>query len=165
MKSLLIMLLLLISTALQAQDGFILTKEQHDQIRKNIADYKILIKDYNVQSKQLDSVKKAFALYKKLHSIQNNEIEEMKLKVQELRIENNRLNNTEYDNTRLKEELESTKRTVEIRTREMFFYKRKYERELKLTRGDRIFGNAVLGTFVACALWTIYISYEQNYGF
>lgn len=159
------MLFMLFSVTLQAQDGYIFTKEQHDQIRKNLQDYKILIKDYNFKSKQYDSLKLAFQLLKKLHTKQTDEFAEMAEKYRQLRNENVTLTNLVLENGELKKQLEATKRTLDNRTHESFVWKRKYEREHRLKRGDRIMGNAVLGTFVMCAIWGIYISYETNYGF
>jgi hypothetical protein len=165
MKTLLFFLFMLFSLTLQAQEGYVFTKEQHDQIRKNLQDYKTLIKDYNFKNKQYDSMKLAFNLLKKMHAKQTSEFEEMAAKYQHLRGENITLTNLVLENGVLKEELATTKRMLENRTHESFVWKRRYDREHRLKRGDRILLGCAWGLLTTFGMWTIYTSYETNYGF
>lgn len=154
---------LFFAISVNAQDGYVFTREQHEQIKKNLQDYKILIKDYKVLNHKFDSLKNSFQFLKKLHSGQTIELEQLQIKYQSLKRENNDLVFYTEENKKLKEQLFHTEKNLEIKTKDMFKFKRMYEREHRLTRGDRIFGNAVLGSFVMCAMWGIYVSLEENY--
>jgi len=163
MKWILFVFSVLFAICANAQDGYVFTKEQHEQIKKNLQDYRTLIKDYKVLNHRFDSLKNAFHFLKKLHSVQTIEFEELKVKYQSLKRENADLIFYTEENKKLKEQLGHTERNLEIKTKDMFKFKRMYEREHRLTRGDRIIGNTILGTFVMCAIWGIYISVEANY--
>lgn len=146
-----------------AQDGYIFTREQHEQIKKNLLDYKSLIKDNKILNHRFDSLKNAFQFLKKLHSGQAIEFQELQIKYQSLKRENADLVFYTEENEKLKQQLIHTEKNLEIKTKDMFRYKRMYERQHRLTRGDRIIGNAVLGMFVMCGMWGIYTSLEANY--
>lgn len=154
---------LLFAICANAQDGYVFTREQHEQIKRNLQDYRILIKDYKLLDHRYDSLKNAFQFLKKLHSGQTIEFQELQLKYQSLKRENADLVFYTEENRKLREQLVHTEKNLDIKTREMFKFKRMYERQHRLTRGDRIMGNAVLGTFVMCAIWGIYVSVEANY--
>ena len=149
----------------QAQDGYIFTREQHEQIKKNLYDYKNLIKDYKILDHRFDSLKNAFQFLKKLHSGQTIELDELHIKYQSLKRENTDLIFYTLENEKLKKQNESLQRELDYKNKALYNYKGKYEREHRLTRGDRIIGNAVLGMFVMCGMWGIYTSLEANHGF
>ena len=64
MKFPIFIILFLCSFTLKAQEGYIFTKEQHELIRKNLSDYKILIKQYDFQSAEFEKTKKELEFLK-----------------------------------------------------------------------------------------------------
>jgi hypothetical protein len=156
-----------IASTLKAQDGYIFTKEQHDQIRKNLADYKILIKDYDDMSTKyqhkFDSMSRNFNLmvkeyqfYKELHSKTNTEFKKYEVLYQ----------NSEYENQKLKNQIEILKQKVlnlepemARKDRMIIHWKAKYARERKYDKGERIIANFVFGTMVGgsiIAIWSVF---------
>ena len=146
-----------------AQDGYIFTREQHEQIKRNLQDYKILIKDNKILNHRFDSLKNAFKILKYVHSNKTIELEELKEKYTNLKKENSDVIFLKIENEKLRKNNESLQRELDYKNKSLYNYKGKYEREHRLNRGDRIIGNAVLGTFISCALWAIYTSIEKNY--
>lgn len=163
MRWIFLLFVLFFTVSARAQDGYIFTKTQHEQIKKNLQDYKVLIKDYRVLDYRFDSLKSAFQFLKKLHSGQTFELEELQVKYQNLKRENSDLVFYTIENDKLKKLNESLQRELDYKNKSLFDYKRKYEREHRLTRGDRIIGNSILGTFIVCGMWAIYTSLETNY--
>ena len=165
MKCLLFVFSIVFGLSAQAQDGYVFTKIQHEQIKKNLQDYKILIKDYKFLDHRYDSLKNAFQFLKKQHSNQIIEFEKLQFKYQYLKRENTDFIFYTLENEKLKKQNESLKHELDYKNKALYNYKRKYEREHRLTRGDRIIGNAVLGIFVMCGMWGIYTSIEANHSF
>lgn len=156
MRVLLILLMIFITSVLKAQDGYVFTKEQHDQIRKNLADYKILIKDFDNLSADLnkykykvDSLNRQFALYRELHSKTNAEAKRFQVLYE----------NSDYENKKLKNQVEILKKKLldiepemARKDRMVIHWKAKYAHERRYDRGDRIAANFVFGTMVGCGI-------------
>ena len=156
MRYLLIFFFFFAFGALKAQDGYVFTKEQHDQIRKNLNDYRILIKDYdnlslsyNKYTHKFDSLNRVFNLYKELHSKTNTEVRQLDLLYQSATFENQKLKNQVEI---LRKKVLDTEPELARKDRMIIHWKRKYYRERKYDKGERIIANFVFGTMVGCSI-------------
>ncbi|NJO63297.1 MAG: hypothetical protein HC836_35305 [Richelia sp. RM2_1_2] len=170
MKNIILVFFVFISFGLYGQttdknDIVMMTHEQHEALRKNIVNYGILIKKYDLVSEenkkimaQFESVKREFFLYKTKFA---------EGQLNNLRIENNNLSiqveNYKSEVERLRETIDTKEREKGYIQKSLFIYKRKYEKERSLSRGDRILQSSIYGVFGMCAIWAIYISIETNY--
>jgi chromosome segregation ATPase len=169
MKTIFFLLFLLFSIGLSAQDTdrYIFTKEQHDQIKKNLSDYKILIDQYDGLSEnfkkltqEFEIVKGKFELLKKLRDDHDNQMRKLQVAY----------DNAIYDNNKLLLSLEELNKKLlavepELQRKEKMIYKYKclYNKELKTTKLQRIASNAIFGAIIGASLWAIYIEIDSQH--
>ena len=152
--------------------GFILTKEQHDNIKKNLNDYRALIVDFEKLNKNFDNLKQQFELAKELNGRKNFEIEEIKLNFEKERVGYETLlanNKIAYENLKLnydqlKEKLVERDQMLQFTSKNLTTMTNKYRIQLDYDRGDRIMEGAVFGSIVGAALLIIYMQIEDHWG-
>jgi len=156
MRYLFIFFFFLLFGAVKAQDGYVFIKEQHDQIRKNLDDCRILIKDYDNLSinfkkyqQKFDSLNRVFLLYKELHAKSNSEVKRLDILYQ----------NSTYENQKFKNQVEKKKKKIldtepemARKDRMVLHWKAKYYRERKYTKGERIIANFVFVSMAGCGV-------------
>ena len=164
MRFILLFFAILCCTAASAQDGYYLTKEQHEQIKKNLKDYRVLIYNFDDQKREFEKLKSQFELLRKMNSDQSSEL--MKLKTDNIDIHNLnvKVSNLEEEKLKLNEKISSLLRELEYKNKSLNSYKSKYLKEYASNRGDRIIKNSIWATFSVFGLWAIYTSIEANYG-
>jgi hypothetical protein len=133
----------------QVKTGYYLTNEQHELLRKDLDDYKILINEF-------EQLKRDFELLKLLNAAQKKELDKPKVQPideQSLLI---KISTLEAEKKKLFYERNSLKIELEAKNENYLLYKGKYFRELKKNLPDRIIGNGILGTIIACGLLIIW---------
>lgn len=147
-----------------SQDKFILTKEQHDELRKNIDDYKVLIKKFDEMKQNFDNLVKEFELTKALKSNQKIEFDKI-LAQSQLQLNNAdiKYNNLKKQNDDLQMKILTLNKQLEYTVRSSTHWRNKYQKEIKWDRGDRIVANCVWAIMVSATLMIIYESFEQNW--
>lgn len=110
MKKLIFLFFISISFISVAQEGYIFSNDQHEQIKKNLSDYKILIKEY-------DSLNKEFIKLKNLHS--------------QHRCDTINVFRLKKENEDLKKTLLLKEKEIKYKTRMMYHFEWKYIRERK----------------------------------
>ncbi len=165
MKYILFTFFLLISiiSKSQEQEGFYLTNQQHVQIKKNLTDYRNLIKKYSVISEEFEQLKKDYTFLKKLHSNQKIELEELKFKTISIRNQEVLIQNLENQNKALLDKIASQERVNKIITKSLHYFQSKYLNLRNSTKGERITTNIFWGIMVTGTLLVIYVDYEAKY--
>lgn len=146
-----------------SQDGFFLTKQQHEQIKANLRDYKVLIVKYDVKSKEFEELKAQYAFSKKLYVDLQYENEVLRLKSINAHNLEIKIQNLENDKLKLTEKILSQQRELDYKNQSLYNYKRKYLKEHSLNRGDRLMAAVVYGSFMLAGIWGVYISIEANH--
>lgn len=145
------------------QDGFYLTNEQHIQLKKNLADYRILIKNYEIKSEEFDKLTTEYFFLKNLYTEQKLDIETLKKQV----IESHNLYSTNInltiENKKLITKVESMQREIGYKNKSLFSYQTKYLKLLNTTKGERIVSNIFWSIMVSGALIVIYTDIEAKY--
>lgn len=158
-----LLLFSLLATVSKAQDGFYLTQIQHEQIKKNLADYKSLIVKFDMRSQEFELLKSKFEFLQKLRS--EDQIEIARLKREDITIHNLeiKVENLEGEKLKLNERILAMQVELDYKNKSLNTYKSKYLKEYSSNRGDRIISATILGMFGVCAIWGIYVSIEANY--
>lgn len=176
MKFLLLLLLLalFVGQSLYAQitigDSYVFTKEQHDQIKKNLDDYRSLISRFDKISADFAILTEQYELIKTLRSNQDVKIKELEIELKVTKRDNmtydNLLiqhNNLKLNYSNLQEEINKLNKQLVNSSKSVLFYKGKLARELQYSHGDRIFANIVWATMVSATLMVIYITIEDHW--
>jgi len=163
MKYVLLLILFFVVSLAHAQDGYYLTRQQHEQIKKNLRDYRSLIYNFDEQKKEFEKLKSQFELIRKLHSSKMEELERFKSDRTEISNLNVKISNLEGQNQALVLRINSMQNELDYKNKSLNSYKSKYLREYASNRGDRIIRSVVYGMFGLVAVWGIYISVEANY--
>jgi hypothetical protein len=127
MKRLILLIFVFFPMMSIAQEGYIFSKEQHEQIKKNLDDYKILIKEYDLQSEAFEECKRELYAIQKT---QTTEYKILKLKYDSLQ----KLHNIAWllkENQELKLKLELSNKEIKYKTRMMYHFEWKYNQERK----------------------------------
>lgn len=174
MKSLFFILLFFISQQIYAQvtigDNYMFTKEQHDQIKKNLDDYRDLITKFNKMNTDFQMLTEQFELAKTLKNRQDVQINELQLELKQTKRDNMAYDNLsiQHDNLKigydnLEKEIVKLNKQLENKTKSVDYWQRKYSKQAKMDRGDRIVGNAVYAIITGCVLLIIYQDIANNY--
>lgn len=163
MKHLLFILFIIIGYSANAQDGFFLTKQQHEQIKANLRDYKVLIIKYEVRSKEFEDLKAQYAFTKNLYVNLQSENEILRLKSINAHNLEIKIQNLENDKLKMAEKISSQQRELEYKNKSLYNYQRKYFKERSTNRGDRLMAAVVYGSFMLAGIWGVYISIEANH--
>jgi hypothetical protein len=163
MKYIIFFLFFLSAISGNSQDGFILTKKQHEELRKNLEDYKVLINDYKIQTNEFDKLKAEFELLKKLRNSESAELIQLKKDYLSLNNQKIHLENVLENYQNQLKEIEVLKNEIKRKNSIIITLQGKYYRERNKTRGDRILSGMFSGMFISCALIGIYYSWEENH--
>lgn len=163
MKIILLFVVLLFPFLTMAQDGFYFTREQHDKIRKNLDDYKTLLVQYDFKSEEFEKLKREFEFLKQLRSKEVIEYTELKREMIDIRNTNIKLSNALAENEKLKKQILLMESDLKHKEKTLFMWKGKYNRQLTLTRGDRIMAGVIEGIFISCGLIAIFTTIESRY--
>lgn len=168
MKPFLILFLLFCSTALFGQnDDYILTKYQHDQIKRNLADYKKLITSFDSLSRKFDVLTQQFELTKILRSNDKAQFDKLLQKAQtnnqsELENYKIRYENLKLNNEGLQSEILKLNKQLEILSRSHISLRIKYQKEISTTRGDRLMANTVWAIMASATVLAIYTTIDKK---
>lgn len=163
MKYILLFITIFSFYAASAQDGYYLTKEQHEQIKKNLKDYKTLIYNFDEQKRKLAELVAQFEFTRKMYAERDAELAKVKRENIDIHNLEIKIENLENDKKALNERIASMQREMDYKNKSLNTYKSKYLKEYTSNRGDRIIANSIWATFVVCGMWAIYTSYEANY--
>jgi hypothetical protein len=167
MRSFLIIFFLFCTTALFGQDEYMLTKYQHDQIKKNLADYKKLIGSFDSLSKKFDVLTQQFQLCKTLRNNDKAEFDKIYEKLQasnqtEINNYKIRYENLKINNEGLQSEILKLNKQLENLSKSHITLRFKYQREIETTRGDRLMANSVWAIMASCTALIIYSTIDKK---
>lgn len=165
MKYLLTILFMLMSFVVNAQqdDYIYFTKQQHEQIKRNLEDYKTLIKQYDFQSAEFDKMKRQFELIKQLRTNDSEELARYKKMYLDLKNSDIQLANVIAENQKLKLEIDIIDKDRKYKERRMNLYIYRYNKELNRSKGERIFAGFFSGMIISATLISIYYAWEENH--
>lgn len=174
MKYLILLVALFLGQTLYAQvsigDNYIFTKEQHDQIKKNLNDYRELIKSFDKMNEEFKNMKEQFELLKALRNNDQVEINRLTSELTKYKVENFAYENLKVQHDNLKFNYEKLQAEVlvlntqlEHSGRSVGYWSRKYQKQIRYDRGDRIMEGFVFGSMVGAALLLIYNDIITNY--
>jgi len=174
MKHILFVLLFFVTQHLYAQvsigDTYVFTKEQHDQIRKNLDDYRELIVKFNKINSDFEILTQQYELAKALKNNQDVQIKELQLELKQTKRDNMAYDNLliQHENlklnyTDLQEQMAKLNKQLANSSKSILFYKGKLARELQYSHGDRIVANIVWASMVSATLMIIYITIEDHW--
>jgi len=164
MKYLLITFFLLTSFVVNAQDDYIyFTKQQHEQIKRNLDDYKNLIKQYDFQSAEFDKLKRQFELTRQLRNTENEELARYKKMYIDLKNSDIQLANVLAENQKLRLEIDIIDKDRRYKEKRMNLYIYRYNKELNRSKGERIFAGFFSGMIISATLISIYYAWEENH--
>lgn len=151
-------------------DNYVFTKEQHDQIRKNLDDYRVLIVKFDKINAEFNILIQQYELIKALRSKQEIQITDLQNELKQTKKENIAYGNLliKHENLKLNyENLQSEvlklNKQLENTGKSAGYWQHKYTRQLKIDRGDRIMANAVWATITGVVILIIYSDISNNY--
>lgn len=172
MRKLLTILILFVSNMAIAQitqpvQSYILTKEQHDLLRKNIEDYKVLIQKFDLLNMDFEKMKREYEIIKAQKNNQSVEFRQLELDLSAAQLRANNMQ-IKFDNLKLsyddlQKKILTMDKQLEHTGRSVSYWQQKYKKEIRYDRGDRIMAGAVFGTLVGGALMAIYIAIEDHW--
>lgn len=153
------------------QDEYVLTKDQHDKIKKNLYDYRLLIKSFDSISTEF---KKLTEQYQLTLQLRNRDVEEFKLTESKLNFriikerdtvmrERNRISFLEYQNNTLRKEIEKLNKELKVSNKNVILFKSKYYHERKWTAAERIAINVMWATFITFGTYDLVDLIKNNH--
>jgi hypothetical protein len=115
----------------QVKSGYYLTNEQHELLRKDLIDYKLLIERYNIQIQNFEVLKSEYKQQRLLNTAQQAELDSLrsqKIENCNLLIKISRLEKEKQDAINLNLSLQ---RDLKYKTNSLNYYKGKYMKETK----------------------------------
>lgn len=163
MKWIIAFLLMFSGFLTQAQDGYVFTKQQHDEIRKNLQDYKRLIGQFDSLDREFKIMKTNFEFTKALHDNDIIKLQELDLELKNCKIDKREYDDLIFQNTKQKIriehlEMEVLNLTSQVKKQNITIthLRTRNARLLDRTRGDRIMEGFVFGSMIGASIIAIW---------
>lgn len=153
----------------QAQDGYVFTKQQHDEIRKNLQDYKRLIGQFDSLGREFKIMKTNYEFYKALHDKDVIKLQEFDVAMKNCEIDKKEYNDLLFQNSKQKDRIDRLEAEVLGLTNQtkkqnitITHLRTRNARLIDKTRGDRIIEGTVFGMLVGCSILGIWSEIQDH---
>lgn len=173
MRIILFIIAFFVGTALYAQynigDNYIFTKEQHDQIKKNLNDYRNLIKSFDTLNTKFKMLVQQYELIKSIKNQQDIKIKELNIEVENFKSQTIAFENLQYQNQNLKSSYEKLQHDISVlnnrvvrQEKSIDYWRHKYNKRNEHTTVERAIIAFVYGSMIGGALLAIYFDIVKH---
>lgn len=148
----------------QAQDGYVFTKQQHDEIRKNLQDYKRLIGQFDSLGREFKIMKQNYEFSKALHDNDVIKLQEINIELKKAVVDERKYSDLIFQNERQKIMIENLQHDVLVLNSQIRYQNKtiirlqtRNARLIDKTRGDRIMEGFVFGAMVGASIIAIWM--------
>lgn len=153
------------------QSEYVITQDQHDKLKKNLDDYRLLIKSFDSMAIEFKKMTEQYQLSLLLRKRDKDEfsyqISKLDLVITKekdtVQRERNRISFLQYQNEILRKDIEKLNKDLKFSNHQTLTFKAKYYHERKWTTAERIVINVMWAAFITFGTYDLIDLIKNNH--